>query len=458
MEKILVNTETLIVDDEEVSGVVLSNLLESLGTKCQTVGSKELLYDFLEKKNFDFIFLDYRLGSDCGLDILRELVKKHLFTRVFMITAYGSIDLALQSIHMGATGFITKPFGKEVEVEIRRALRIKDKETRDFFALSGNQTGIMGQSKKIRYLHEQIYKMKDVDTNVLIFGESGTGKELITRALHNTSKRSNERFEAINCAAIPGNLLEAELFGYRRGAFTDAKSDRVGLFESCSSGTLFLDEIGELPLELQGKLLRVLQEKIVTPLGARQSVKINTRVIAATNKNLKKMVAAGEFREDLYYRLSILQIESPSLRERAEDIPVLVEYFLTKISKELEKPVFSLTAEIMSKIESYNWPGNVRELKNSLERAIILSDSGLISLEHLFEHSADLEGLSDGSVGSIKELSEMKEEFEKEYLENLMEKTKGNVTNASKIAGRLRTDMYRLFAKHGIDHARFKQN
>jgi transcriptional regulator with PAS, ATPase and Fis domain len=298
--------------------------------------------------------------------------------------------------------------------------------------------------------------MKDVDTTVLVYGESGTGKELVARALHAHSVRAKQRFEAINCAAIPENLLESELFGHKRGAFTDAKTDRKGLFEVCTDGTLFLDEIGELPLALQSKLLRALQEKVVIPLGSASSVKVNTRIVAATNRNLNWLVKEGRFRKDLYYRLSILQIETPPLRDRPEDITELTNHFIKNISEKFGRAIKAPSNELLARLSSYDWPGNVRELQNSLERAIILSEDGNLRIEDVFARSKCDEGESGDDVSCIKELTVAKDEFEKRYLDKLLAATKGNVAQASRIAGRIRTDMYRLFTKYQIDPNSYK--
>ena len=408
----------------------------------------------LQKERFAAIFLDYKLGDSNGLEILRGLIKEYPSLPVIMITAHGSISLALEAVHTGASGFITKPFfDNKVQMEIERSLRNRTKSSDGVNNLV-NSSGIIGQSPAVARIHHQIHKMKDVETTVLIFGESGTGKELIAKALHFLSKRNNGKFEAINCAAIPETLLEAELFGYKKGAFTDAKSDRKGMFETCAQGTLFLDEIGEMPLSLQSKLLRVLQEKEVTPLGSSTSIAVATRVVAATNRNLKWLVNEGKFRKDLYYRLSILQIEAPPLRERLEDIPELTSYFVSCISRNLGKKIGPISSELMARLLSHDWPGNIRELQNALERAIVLSDQGALSFSDIFSQS-DEDSEDIGSAWN-KPLTEAKDDFEKKYLEKLLMVTKGNVSQASRIAGRLRTDMYRLFNKYDLDPSPYK--
>ncbi|MEZ4743183.1 MAG: sigma-54 dependent transcriptional regulator [Bdellovibrionota bacterium] len=320
------------------------------------------------------------------------------------------------------------------------------------------QSGIIGKSFAFRQLIEQIEQIKNVDATVLIFGESGTGKELVARAIHSTSRRQQMPFDGINCGAIPDNLLEAEFFGYKKGAFTDAKSDRKGLFESCSSGVLFLDEIGEIPIHLQAKLLRVLQEKTVRPLGGSKAVPIDARVICATNKNLDEEVRKGLFREDLYFRISVFPIFVPPLRERIEDIPLLVEYFTRKFSEIYNKQVALPSNEIISRLMSYKWPGNIRELQNSIERAVVFSRDGQIHLQDIFLKS-NQSNKADGDGGvaapSVNYLV-AKEEFERSFLTRLLGITNGNISEAARISGRFRSDIYRLMEKYRMDNRDFR--
>lgn len=445
----------LIVDDETSASLILRSILESEGLRVESANNEKEMFNQLERYSFDAVFLDYKLGSANGLELLPRILREHPYSRIIMITAHGSIDLAVNAMKKGVSGFITKPFSDEkVLGEIENALFDKNKPSLSTQENSGS--GIIGKSPQIQRIHEQINKMKDVDSTVLILGESGTGKELVARALHQLSKRSVNRFEAVNCAAIPETLLEAELFGCKKGAFTDAKSDRKGLFEICNEGTLFLDEIGEMPLHLQSKLLRALQEKEVTPLGASQSIKITTRVVAATNQNLDRLVREGMFRKDLFYRLSVLQILIPPLRDRSEDIGLLANYFVKRLSEQFGKEAPSMESQIISRLSAYEWPGNVRELYNSLERAIVLSSDGSLSTQDIFSHLETQDDLLPVGSGELKPLQDAKEEFELRYLEKLLELTEGNVSKAAKIAGRMRTDMYRLFSKHNIDPNVFK--
>lgn len=443
----------LVVDDESTSSLILRSMLEAQGLPTKSVDSVEAMHQILATDPVDLVFLDYKLGKADGLEVLSKIISEHPRIKVIMITAHGSIDLAVQAMHRGASGFITKPFDEaKVAREVERTAESKSSKRN----LKDDRGEIVGVSPAIARIYEQIERMKDVDTTVLVSGESGTGKELVARALHERSIRAKQRFEAINCAAIPENLLESELFGNKRGAFTDAKTDRKGLFEVCTDGTLFLDEIGELPLALQSKLLRALQEKVVIPLGSTSSVKVNTRIVAATNRNLNWLVKEGRFRKDLYYRLSILQIETPPLRDRPEDITELTSHFIKNISEKFGRAIKAPSNELLARLSSYDWPGNVRELQNSLERAIILSEDGNLRIEDVFARTDSDEGESGGDVSCIKELTLAKDEFEKRYLEKLLVATKGNVAQASRIAGRIRTDMYRLFTKYEIDPNSYK--
>jgi two-component system response regulator GlrR len=310
---------------------------------------------------------------------------------------------------------------------------------------------------------QQIEQVRNVSSNVLIVGESGTGKELVARAIHSTSDRKTHRFAAINCGAIPENLLESELFGHKRGSFTDAKSNRIGIFEACNQGTLLLDEIGEMPIDLQVKLLRVLQEKEITPLGSSKSVKVNTRVLAATNRNLLADIKSGRFREDLYYRLSVITIENPPLNTRKSDIPILVEHFLRKMNSVFNKAIRPPTQDLEARLMTYSWPGNIRELQNCIERGVILSTDGELHLENMFqslEHKAETNSLNGNLSREIfhQSLSAAKKDFEKEYLKQLLEITRGNISEMASMSSRYRADIYRLLTKHGLEWEGSKQS
>lgn len=305
----------------------------------------------------------------------------------------------------------------------------------------------------------------------MIQGESGTGKEVVARVIHECSGRSEERFEAINCAAIPENLLESELFGHVKGAFTDAKSDRKGIFEICSKGTLLLDEIGDMPLSLQSKLLRVLEEKEVVPLGASKPIQVSTRVIAATHRDLIEEIDAGNFREDLYFRLSIVPLQIPPLRRRKEDILILANAFVEEFNERFKKTIQLPKNDVAQRLIHYDWPGNIRELRNCIERAVVLSPDSELHLEDLFSHLYQAgrekkvvaaqgtpldQNLLDSKIFELP-LTEAKQAFEKVYIEMLLEKTGGNISEVARICGRYRADIYRLFDKYGIDPNHFRK-
>lgn len=349
---------------------------------------------------------------------------------------------------------------------IRDANKFADDETSSEKILQeipcqSDYAGLIGRSESHVQLLEHISRMKDASASVLITGESGTGKELVARALHEASNRFSGRFEALNCGAVPENLLESELFGHRRGAFTDAKHDKKGLFEVCSNGILFLDEIGDMPLPLQVKLLRVLQEKEIRPLGSTLTVKVNTRIVAATNRDLLEEVKSGRFRKDLYYRLAVLKIHIAPLRERPDDIPLLVKHFITKFAKENAKTIESPSELQIARIKSSSWPGNVRELQNAVERAVVLSRNGKINLEDMFEES-DTQRKSIGQARGMGEMdlplahAEAKKVFESCYLRNLLRHAGGNVTEAAKLADKSRVEIYRYLSRNHIAPSEFR--
>ena len=327
--------------------------------------------------------------------------------------------------------------------------------------------GFIGQGKVYQDLCRTMDQVKNVDSTVLLLGESGTGKEVVARAIHGLSDRSKMRFEAINCAAIPESLLESELFGHKKGSFTDAKTDRKGIFELCSEGTLLLDEIGDMPINLQTKILRVLQEREIVPIGSSQPVKINTRVLAATHRDLVEEIQSGNFREDLYFRLSVVPISIPPLRHRKDDIVLLVEHFLTKLNTRFKKDIAPPGPEIMNRLLAYDWPGNIRELRNSLERAIVMSHDGKLHIEHFFQHFPNMNSLRVSQPEEAEDtligeevfdlpLTDAKQAFEKVYVERLLVKTNGNIAELARKCGRYRADIYRLFDKYGIDHDSYR--
>jgi two-component system response regulator AtoC len=378
----------LIVDDEVSICKSLSFALED-DYQVYTATDPNEAIDLFSHISFSLVLLDLRIGMYDGIEILKKIKEISPKTAVIIMTAYGSIPSAVEAMKIGAFYYVTKPIDiEELRVLTTRAMnqyqlhsRIEwlNEEIKEIYGVHG----LIGQSKQMQGVFSLINKVKDIDSNILILGESGTGKELVARAIHFTGHRREKVFKAINCAAIPANLIESELFGYEKGAFTGALSRKPGIFETADGGTLFLDEISELDIGLQSKLLRVLQEKKVTPIGGQNEKLIDVRIIAASNRNLKKQVQAGKFREDLYYRLNVIPISLPPLRERKEDIPLLVQHFIKKINGKMSKQVKGITQDALDLLMSYSFPGNVRELQNIIERSIALANGDSITIGDL---------------------------------------------------------------------------
>ncbi|MEW6057026.1 MAG: sigma-54 dependent transcriptional regulator [Bdellovibrionota bacterium] len=452
----------LVIEDSPEISLLIQELLESQGYIADTANSVETAERQLEAHEFDYdcVLLDYRLGDEDGSQLLGSILGRNPAQSVIVMTAYGTIEKAVETLNQGALNYITKPFDNPQLLHFveqaceRSALKKENRRLQTMLTGKPPIESIIGTSPMMMKLYEQIRQVAQVDSTVLITGESGTGKELVARALHDLGTRAKNRFGAINCGAIPANLLESELFGHKRGAFTDARTDRKGLFESCNTGSLFLDEIGEMPIELQVKLLRVLQEKEIVPLGTDKSVSVDVRIITATNKNLREEVRKTKFREDLFFRINVIPLHVPALRERKEDIPLLAHHFLWQYSKQFGKKMEPIPEEIMRKLVAYDWPGNVRELQNNIERAVVMSVDGRLHTEHIFMDTM-LSGATDGPRSEpLLPYSEAKERFEKNYLDHLLEAAGGNITEAARLAGRYRADIYRLLSKYHFKHSK----
>ncbi|WP_094604863.1 Regulatory protein AtoC [Sporomusa silvacetica DSM 10669] len=378
----------LIVDDEPAICTSLAFALED-NYLVATAGSAEEALTVIAQQEFAIILLDLKLGSVDGMEVLQQIKKIDSSIIVIIMTAYGSIKSSVAAIKAGAFYYLTKPINMdELDMLLINAseyigMRSKVEYLNDKLTERREIAGIVGTSASIRQTMGDIERVKDVDFNVLIAGESGTGKELVAKALHYLSVRKNEPFEVINCAAIPAELLESELFGYEKGAFTGAAQRKKGIFELADRGTLFLDEIGEMDIKLQAKLLRVVQEKEVVPLGSGNRRKIDVRIVCATNRDLKKMVAEGNFREDLYFRLNVVTINLPALRQRREDIPLLAEHFVNKYNKKMAKQIKSIEPAFLEMLTQYDFKGNVRELENIIERAMVFADDGILRIANL---------------------------------------------------------------------------
>jgi two-component system response regulator AtoC len=436
----------LVVDDEGNLRHMLQILLQREGYEAVGVASVDLALAEIERQGFDIVLTDLRMPGRGGFDLLDEVRRRGLAVTVIVMTAYGSKEVAIEAMKRGAYDYVSKPFEADEVVLVLRKAEERERLQRENVALrkqlrvSGDEPGLgdfVARSPRMTELMRTIRKISEFKTTVLVTGESGTGKELVARALHRLSPRREGAFIAVNCGAIPANLLESELFGHRKGAFTDANRDRKGLFEEASGGTLFLDEIGEMPLALQVKLLRVLQEEEIRRLGDAQDIKVDVRVVAATARNLADEVARGAFREDLYYRLNVLHLELPPLRSRREDIPPLVSHFVERMSARMGMPVRSVSPEAMRLLVDHEWPGNVRELENTMERCLVLSDGSQIDAEALPERlrlgprtpAPVMVGTDEGDL-SIKRASRRSEE---ELIRRALAKTGGNRTRAAEL-------------------------
>jgi two-component system response regulator AtoC len=430
----------LVVDDEENLRLVLRTFLRKQGYEVETAASAEAALAVVDAFAPDFVLTDVRMPGMSGIELTAALRARGAHAVVILMSAYGSVDLAIEGMKAGAYDYFAKPF-KQDEVllvlrkaEERESLRRENRALREALAPDGTFSGMTGRSEKMRVVFRTLEKVADYKTTVLIEGESGTGKELVARALHERSSRASRGFVAVNCGAIPGSLLESELFGHKRGAFTDATSDKRGLFEEADGGTLFLDEIGELPLALQVKLLRALQEGIIRRLGDTRDVKIDVRVVAATVRDLGLEVKEGRFREDLYYRLNVLPLRVPPLRERRDDIPLLVEHFLVKNNARLGTKTRGVHPRALERLIDYPWPGNVRELENTVERSMVLAEGDILDEADLPERlragKDAVQATLDAGELSIKKTTRVIEET---LIRRALDKTRGNRTAAAKL-------------------------
>jgi DNA-binding NtrC family response regulator len=431
----------LVVDDEKSQREILEMILVEEGYDVTTAASGEAALKFARDRRFDLALTDLKMTGMDGIELLQHLLAFDSSIIVILLTAHGSIESAKEALRRGAFDYLEKPYDKEALLEtINRALD----------RLDAIDTEIISASPKMETVKKMILKVARSNSTVLIRGESGTGKELIARAVHNQSPRSDEMFQAVNCAAINENLLESELFGHEKGSFTGAHAEKKGLFEIADRGTLFLDEIGELDVGIQAKLLRALQERKIRRVGGTHEIATDVRVIAATNRDLRAMVTDGRFRDDLYYRINVLSIDVPPLRERREDIPVLIEYFLKKHTRNTSRLLTGLTGETRKVMMDYSWPGNVRQLESAIERAILLAEADQITLEDLpTEVRQDVGPAAEGTFKLPAEGINF-EDVERNLITQAMEQTDYNITKAAKLLGlTFRTLQYRL-EKFGI--------
>ena len=448
----------LIVDDDPGLLKLMKARLEGAGYRPTLATTGEEAIAQARGEIFDLAILDLRMEGLNGIQLMEELLRIQPFLPTIILTAYGSISDAVEATKKGAYDFMTKPFdAKDLLYRLRKALELgKLKEEvgrlRTLVKERFHFDSIITTSEKMQQILKQITQISVTDSTVCLYGESGTGKELMAKAIHVSSQRAGMPFVAINCGAIPEGLLENELFGHVRGAFTGAIQSKQGILQQADGGTLFLDEISELPMSLQVKLLRVLQESEFSPLGAVRPSRVNIRYIAATNQDLGKAVKEGRFREDLYYRIHVIPIEIPPMRERPEDIPLLARHFFEQFKRDMNRDIQAISPEAMQGLMLHSWPGNVRELSNALERAVALASGATITPADLLLAREEPSRRQAG----VLPLTEARHEFERAYLAQILTASRGNISRAAEMAGRYRAEIYKLLRKHALDPASFK--
>jgi len=445
----------LIADDEPGIRESLTIVLEDEGYSCKAVKDGAEAIEAIDKGSYDIVVSDLKMPNANGLDVLEYVLQHSSDTLTIIITAHATIETAIQALRKGAADYILKPLDfDEVLIRIESLLEHKklvqeNKYLREQIDQEYNFNHIIGESPAMKKVYKMVSRVSQATSNVLITGASGTGKELVARAIHFNSDRSKNPFLAINCGAIPENLVESELFGHKKGAFTGANADKDGVFVAASGGTVFLDEVAEIPLNLQVNLLRVLQEREVKPVGSNQTMTFDTRIISATNKDLEEEVEKGNFRDDLYYRLNVVELSLPSLEERREDIPLLAHHFLKRYSKELKRNLKGITSEAMSAMMAYQWKGQVRELENVIERAVLLSDNEYLSVEDLPSAIRNATGAENYDMDSHK-LEEAVQVFEKHHIQSILKRTDGNKSEAARLLGIDPSTLYRKMERLGL--------
>lgn len=453
----------LIVDDEESVLYTLEAVLKLEGYAVSRASSAAEAMIVFQSDSFDLVITDLTMPGDSGMVLLEKLILAQPDILVILITAYGSETVAVEAMKRGAYDYLPKPFSNdELRLTVRRALeknrlRVENQQLKEQLHQREGLATIIGSSDCMQKVYDLIERVGPNDVTVLITGESGTGKELVANALHSLSPRKTRPFIRVNCAALPETLIESELFGYERGAFTGAVSRRLGKFEIADSGTIFLDEIGEMSMATQTKLLRILQEREFERIGGNQTISVDTRVITATNRDLLKGITTGSFREDLFYRLNVINIHMPPLRDRLADIPALVDSFARKYCEKLNRKFHAFSGHFMGKLMQYNWPGNVRELQNLIEKVIILEDEAVFQNDSSrFQLRSKLENeqfMEEGILAmQYKEAKEiLLKSFERKYFEGLLEKTAGNMSEAARTAGMHRKNLYLKLKELDID-------
>jgi len=451
----------LIIDDEENMRHMLTAMLKNFEYEVETAGDGQQGLLLMDKSDFDFVLCDIKMPVMDGMAFLEAASKRKGETTIIMMSAYGSIETAIAAMKNGAYDYISKPFkADEVQMTLKKAeereglkkenrlLRERISHIEENFSFRN----MIGKSNTMKEVFKLVEKVAQYNTTVLISGESGTGKELIAKGIHLAGNRIERNLVSVNCGGIPENLLESEFFGYKKGAFTGADRDKKGLFQEADKGTIFLDEIGELSLPLQVKLLRVLQESEIRPVGSTKSVQVDVRVIAATQKNLEEEVAKGDFREDLFYRLNVLSIHLPPLRDRLEDVPLLMDHFINKFNKQLGKNIRSVSPAAIAILLAYHWPGNIRELENIIERAVVLCDEDQLLPELLPPALTDrLVPAYDGETDRAYSLKYAKKMLEEKMIIRALKETQGNRTRASKLLEISHPSLLSKMKAYGID-------
>jgi DNA-binding NtrC family response regulator len=437
----------LVVDDEKDICMALNIILTKEGYAVKEAYNGEQAIEFVKRENFDIIMTDIKMEKMDGFEVLKQARQISPESSVVMMTAFASVVSAVEAMRAGASDYITKPFiNDEIRLTIKRIIQGRELQMenqilrQELSQRPAAFTNIIGSSDSIQKVFGVMEKVMSNKSNILITGDSGTGKGLVAQAIHEGGPRKDKPFISINCGAIPENLLESELFGHKKGAFTSANEDKKGLITMANSGTLFLDEIGELPQALQVKLLHVIQTRELTPVGDTRVITVDIRIISATNADLMHRVKEGRFREDLYYRLNVIEIRMPALRERLDDIPVLIKHYLDVFAKETGKSIKDIDFEAMQSLLAYDWPGNIRELRNTIERATVLADGELVTMHDLPDkfRTLDVEGISTSS------LRQALDSFERDYIKRSLTENKGN---KEATAGKLGVDLATLYRK-----------
>lgn len=443
----------LIVDDEKGILETLSEILQDEGYETFLSEDAEHGLDILEKESIDLVFLDVWLPGISGIDAIKYIKEKYGDIPVIMISGHGKVEVAVQAVKMGAFDFLEKPLSMErVILTTERALQFKRLE-RENVKLKSTLTKkyeLIGSSKAMNELKKQIELIAKGDSRILIIGESGTGKELVARAIHSLSDRSHAPFVEVNCAAIPQELIESELFGHEKGAFTGAIDRKIGKFELADGGTLFLDEIGDMSLLTQAKLLRIIETQKFQRVGGTKDIRVNVRIISATNKDLAEEIKKGNFREDLYYRLNVVPIYLPPLRDRKEDIPELISYFISEYVREKGWKSKTLTERAIKMLQSYDWPGNVRELRNAIERLMIMTVSDIIDVQQIETTGVIRKSISEENYFQYTSLREARDAFERDFILKKLKENNWNMTKTADIIGIERSNLYKKIKSLGI--------